>query len=332
MKKLLAAVLLFVLLWSGYWFFAAWGTRAGFEAWFEARRAAGWQADYSDISVRGYPSRVDVTLEDPALADPATGLAWRAPFFQVFALSYRPNHVIVAFPEHQTLSSPLQRIGLTSERMRASMVMAPGTDLAFERANLASEALRITPEGSAPTTLTGLNAALQREGGEGSADYRLAFNADGFAPPLPKGVSLSGDLPKAFKTFRADATLTFSRPWDISAIEHSRPQPRRIKLHLAEAEWGALRLAAAGTLEIGRGGTPQGTLTIKARNWRDILELAKASGTLPAGLADQIAEGLALLAQLSGNPETLDIPLAFSGGLTKIGPVPLGPAPRIFIR
>lgn len=332
MKKLLAAVLLLALLWSGYWLIASSGTRAGFEAWFEARRAAGWQADYSDLSVGGYPNRLDVTLEDPALADPETGLAWRAPFLQVFALSYRPNHVIVAFPDTQTIGSPRQRFDLESESMRASMVMTPGTDLAFERANLASEALRISPEGGAPTTLTGLNAALKREGGEDSADYRLAFNADGLAPPLPEGVSLSGDLPRSFKTFRADATLGFSRPWDISAIEESRPQPRRIKLHLAEAEWGTLRLAAAGTLDIGRGGTPQGTLTLKARNWRDILELAKASRTLPPGLADQIAEGLALIARLSGNPETLDIPLTFSSGLTKIGPVPLGPAPRIFIR
>lgn len=332
MKKLLAAVLLFALLWSGYWFIASSGTRAGFESWFEARRAAGWQADYSDLSVKGYPSRVDVTLENPALADPATGLAWRAPFLQVFALSYRPSHVIVAFPDRQTISSPRQRLDLESSSLRASMVLAPGPALAFERAILASDALTITPDGRAPTALTGLNAALKREGDAQSARYRLAFNADGLAPPLPESVSLSSELPKAFETFRADATLTFSRPWDISAIEDSRPQPRRIELHLAEAEWGALRLAAAGTLDIGRGGTPQGTLTLKARNWRDILELAKASGALPASLADQIAEGLSLLARLSGNPETLDIPLTFSGGLVKIGPVPLGPAPRIFIR
>ena len=79
-------------------------------------------------------------------------------------------------------------------------------------------------------------------------------------------------------------------------------------------------------------GTPTGTVTIKARNWRDILALATASGALPAALTDQIEQGLSLLANFSGNPETLDIPLTFSGGYIKIGLIPVAPAPRLSIR
>lgn len=329
MKKLLALVVVLSALWSGYWFVGASGVRAGFESWFEARRTEGWQAEYSDLAVNGFPNRFDTTLTNPALADPHTGLAWQAPFLQIFALSYRPNHIIAVFPNSQTVSTPRARYSLASADMRASMVMEPQSDLAFNRANLTSEALLIRNSDGAETKLSGLQAALRREAG---ARYRLAINADGLAPPSPEAFSLSGDLPDTLSTLRADATLAFSKPWDISALEAGRPQPREIKLHLAEAKWGALELAAAGTLLIDRAGTPTGEITIKARNWRDILTLAQSSGALPEALARQIEQGLTLLSQLSGNAETLDIPLTFKSGMIRLGPVPLGPAPRLYIR
>lgn len=327
MKKLLGLIVILAALWSGYWFVGAAGVKSGFTTWFEARQGEGWQAEYTDLSVKGFPNRFDTTLTDPALADPATGLAWSAPFVQLFALSYQPNHIIAAFPEFQTLRTPEARFALKSEKMQASMVMEPNTALAFSRANLVATALTITPEAGARTHIAGLQTALTREG---DASYRAAFNADGLAPPLP--AALTSELPETLTSFRADATLKFTKPWDLTALEESRPQPTHLKLHLAEAEWGQLKLAAAGELAIDRTGLPTGTLTLKARNWRDILTLATASGALPQSLADQITQGLALLAGLSGNADTLDIPLGFSGGFIKLGPVPIAPAPRLIIR
>lgn len=327
MKKLLIAVLTLSALWSGYWFIGATGVKSGFASWFEARRGEGWQADYSDLSVAGFPNRFDTTLSDPALADPATGLAWSAPFLQIFALSYQPNHIIAAFPEWQHLATPIAKLSLQSEAMRASMVMEPNTALAFNRANLTAGALTITPEDGPRTRLSGVQIALTREG---ETSYRAAFNADDLAPPLARDIT--SNLPATLAAFRADATLGFSKAWDITALQESRPQPTSLKLHIAEAEWGQLKLAAAGDLTIDRAGMPTGTLTIKARNWRDMLTLAEAAGTLPASLSAQLAQGLSLLAGLSGNTETLDIPLTFAGGFINFGPVPIAPAPRLYIR
>ena len=294
MKKLLVVIVVLSSLWAGYWFVGSTAAKAGFENWFEARRADGWQAEYTDITLLGFPSRFDTTLKEPVLADPNTGLAWEAPFLQIFALSYKPHHIITAFADTQTIRTPKQRYDVASTGMRASMVMEPNTDLAFNRANLVSEALAITPEGFEPTRLDGLQVALTRVEG---AQYRVAFNA-----------------------------------WDISALEEGRPQPRLIKLHLAEAQWGDLQLEAAGELTVDRAGTPTGKLTIKARNWREIVALARATQAAPDVLLDQIEQALSLVAQLNGNAETLDIPLGFSNGFIKLGPVPIGAAPRLFIR
>ena len=35
---------------------------------------------------------------------------------------------------------------------------------------------------------------------------------------------------------------------------------------------------------------------------------------------------------MAGNPKTLDIPLNFKGGKVRLGPVPLGDAPRLRLR
>lgn len=327
MKKLLFVILVAATLWSGYWVVGAAGVKAGFENWFEARQNEGWQADYRALSVSGFPNRFDTELTEPALADPATGLAWSAPFLQIFTLSYQPNHIIAAFPAWQTLASPHSRLSLNSEAMRASLVMEPGPTLALARANLAAGALTLTPQNGQRTRLSGLQLALTREG---DTEYRAAFNANDLAPPLPR--ALSGELPETLSAFRADATLRFTKAWDLSALQDNRPQPTEITLHLAEAEWGPLKLAAAGKLTVDSTGTPTGTLTLKARNWRDILSLAQAAGVLPESLATQAESALSLLAGLSGNSATLDVPLGFSGGYIKLGPLPLAKAPSLRLR
>ncbi|WP_137699588.1 DUF2125 domain-containing protein [Marimonas lutisalis] len=333
MKRLLIFVVIAGLLWSGYWYVAASGARRGFETWFEARRAEGWQAEYSALTVRGFPNRVDTTFDAPVLADPETGLAWQAPFFQIFALSYKPNHIIAVWPKSQQISTPLAKYVIASEDMRASVVMAPEAKLPLERANLTAEAMAITPPDEAITTLDGLQAAISRVAGA-EAEYRFAINADGVTPPSPRGLRLrtGGALPDRLETLRADMTVAFDRSWDLSALETGRPQPRRIKLKLTEAKWGQLELKLAGTLDVDAAGRPSGRLTVKAENWRDILALAQGMGWINATWAGRLEQGLDLASALSGNPNTLDIPLDFADGSVALGPIPLGAAPRLRLR
>ena len=136
MSKLLAAVIAAALFWSGYWLIGAQAARRGVEAWFEARRAEGWAAGYADLSVWGFPNRFDVTLDAVELSDPEAGLAWSAPYFQLFALSYRPHHVIAVWPHEQQIETPLGNYRLISHDMRASLVVAASTTLAPKRAVL----------------------------------------------------------------------------------------------------------------------------------------------------------------------------------------------------
>ncbi|MEM1100881.1 MAG: DUF2125 domain-containing protein, partial [Pseudomonadota bacterium] len=78
--------------------------------------------------------------------------------------------------------------------------------------------------------------------------------------------------------------------------------------------------------------TPEGRVGLVATNWREILSLGAATGLIPQGVMPTATRTLEALASLSGGPNTIDLPLVFAGGTLSLGPIPLGPAPRIRLR
>ncbi len=334
MKRMLFIVLAAAVLWSGYWFVAAQGAKSGFSHWLADREQDGWIAEYSDLKVRGFPNRIDTQFTDLTLADPNSGLAWEMPFLQILALSYRPNHVIAIWPPKQLLATPHAKYDLNSAKMQASIVVDPDTSLPLNRANFVADTLEIAQHDGGSTAMQAARLAVQRVE-DTQATYRVAFEADDLAPARAFRLLAQTQqaLPRTLQAFRADLQFTFDRPWDRFAIERARPQPTEIQIKLAEGRWGQLELKTAGTLQIDpQTGLPRGRITIKATNWRQILALFSSSGTLPPSVAEQLEQGLSLMAQLSGNPKTLDVPLDLRDGRIWLGPVPVGQAPVLHLR
>jgi len=334
MKRLTAIVVIAASLWAGYWFMGATGLKRGLEAWLQERRAAGWQADVADLTVMGFPNRFDTTFGEFVLADPNSGWAWQVPFFQLLALSYRPNHVIAVWPNSQTLATPLQKLQISSASMQASLRLGSSTDLPLERANLVADTLLITDEAGESTAMTALRMAVERVEGH-AARYHFGFAAEDLEPAKSARLALDmgGNLPPRFSNFSADITADFTQAWDRAALESRRPQPVMVDIAAINAQWGQMELAMAGQLQIDAAGVPTGQVVIKARNWRDILAMAVASGAVPQALARQAEQGLQMLAQMSGDPNTLDLPIDFRAGLIMVGGVlPLGPAPKLQLR
>ncbi|WP_372884086.1 DUF2125 domain-containing protein [Shimia sp.] len=331
MKRLLSVILIAALGWSGYWFVGAKAARNGFEQWFDARQSEGWLAEQSEISVAGFPNRFDTTFDDIALADPETGVAWSAPFFQLLSLSYRPNHLIAIWPDRQQLAFPDQKIAISSEDMKASVVLGADPSLPLERSNLAVAALGLRSDAGWAVAADSLQLALHRAP-ETAHSYRFALSAVGFAPSTATPLSNGHPLPHRFKTIEADLVAGFDRAWDRRALEEARPQPEWIEIRKAEIVWGDLELHAAGRVTVSPAGYPVGEITLRATNWREIVAIARGSGQIPPGVLDAIVGGLELLSGLAGNPQRLDIPLNFRNGATRIGPVAIAPAPRLVLR
>ena len=335
MKWMARALVLIALIWGGFWLAGSYGAKTGFTAWFEDRRADGWVAEYDDLSVSGFPNRIDTTFTNITLADPETGVAWEAPFFQLFALTYKPHHLIAVWPNEQTLAVPTEKLSLKSEDMRASLVLEPGTDLALDRINIDIDKLAVTSSLDWTLTAAGIDLALLRQPSPDAtpnAAYRLALRATDLAPPAAFLIPSEIDLPRTFEVFQADLEATFDRPWDLSAIEDSRPQPTKLDLKRADIVWGDIKFNAAGQVSVDSLGYPTGDITIRLVNWKDMIAVARESDRISPAVIDAAEQALTFVAGLSGNRNQLDIPLTFKGGTTRFGPIPLGPAPRLILR
>ncbi|RVT86550.1 DUF2125 domain-containing protein [Rhodobacteraceae bacterium CCMM004] len=333
MRILVAIAVIAAALWGGYWFVGATAVERALAAWIAERRSDGWVADYATLDTRGFPNRFDTTLTDLDIADPATGWAWTAPFFQILALSYRPTHVIAVWPEAQSLATPLERIDIASDTLRASVVFEADTALTLDRATLVAEAVRLRSNAGWNAALAEARLATRQTAARPLA-HDLGFEARDLvlAEALRDGLDPTGLLPGTVARLAVDATVAFDAPWDRFAVERARPQPTAIDLRLAEAQWGDLALKLAGSLEVDAEGRPEGEIVVKATNWRDMIAIAVASGALPEGMAGTLEGGLGLLAGLSGDPKTLDVPLRFADGRVSLGPIPLGPAPILRLR
>lgn len=335
MRFLFSLLIIGAAAWAGYWFVGAGVARSALEAWFDARQAEGWQAEYDALDIAGFPNRFDAGFTNIALADPETGLAWRADFFQILALSYRPNHVIAVWPHEMRLATPGQKYDLRSDDMRASVVFESSAALKLDRATMTAESLAIMPHDQpALLRVKRLTLAVQKVPTDDRPNYHFGLEARGFAPPRDwqEQVDPDGYLPDRFQALRADLEVTFDKPWNRSAIESARPQPREIHLKLAEARWGEVSLKAAGDLVIDKAGYPEGAITIEAQNWREILQMLRGSGQLDIALIDSVEDGLGLIARLADDPKSLEIPLEFSSRRIWLGPLPLGPAPVFRLR
>lgn len=333
MKRLLSVILVAACLWAGYWFIGSSALERGAKTWFTDRANDGWVAEYGALDTVGFPNRFDTTITDVTLADPATGVVWNAPFFQVFAFSYKPNEVIAVWPAEQSFATPFQTVRLFSENLRASAAFEAGTALTLDRATAEMDALRLVSSLGWDLALeTGLLATRQTIGGTNSHD--IFFEATQFRPDeaLKLGLDPGQRLPAALETLSMDLTIGFDAPWDRFAIEDRRPQPTALELKSMRATWGKLELRAAGDVTFDDQGRPSGRITIKATNWREMLDLAVASGLVPEGFAVTARRALEILASLAGPPNTIDAPLTFHRGIVSLGPIPLGPAPRLRLR
>lgn len=330
MLRLVVVFLVGALIWMCWWAFGQSAYQSGLTAWVDDRRNEGWVADYSELATRGFPNRFDTMITDVALADPETGIAWSAPFVQFLSLSYKPHQVIAVLPDEHRFSTPFQTFDISHDEARASLFLQASTLLGLDRARLVTSGLKaVSSRGDTLALEQGRLAAETVEGEENA--YRIGAEIEGLFP-TEEALSVldpAGVLPKRVENLRTDAELTFTAPWDRNAIENARPQLTGFVLSDLSARWGDVTFRAAGQVTVDEAGIPDGEITIRAEEWRQILDMAETTGVVPPTLRGTVETALGLL---SGGTDILDAPLVFSGGRIWLGIIPLGDAPRLVIR
>lgn len=327
MRRLVGLVLVAAVLYGGYWVIGSRAVLSGAEQAL-ARMKADGSADYGDVSIRGFPSRFDLTITEPQLASADGRVAWAAPFAQVFALSYRPNHVIAVLPKTQTLVIEGQSLAIASEDLRASAVFGASTAVPLDHAQAVGKAMTFMDDRGNGLGLSELRAAV-RKADAASNRYDIAAEVSGMTPigaSTGSWAAVAGD-PAATGWIKLDTTATFNRPLDRQAAEGS--------LHITElrvtdlrATYGQLNIEGSGTLAISGEGTPDGTIGLAVKGWQGLPQAMVQAGLIKPEVAPTVTKVLTALAIGSGGADgTLHLPLHLAGGRMALGPVPLGPAP-----
>lgn len=319
--RFLAGVLVLALgLWAGYWFV---GQRLIEDRLTAALGQAGGGAPlltHSGLEVVGFPSRFDLTITSPEVFDPATGWGASADFAQVFAMTWKPWHLIAALPNSLSLRTPRGKVEVQSTRFLASLTYGPSADLPFEAAIVEMDAPAMIPEAGGGLSAERLVLALRRAPLKEPA-YRLGLQVSG----------LGAGPETAPANLRLDAVVFSTAPLDRNAAEVS-PEIAALDLSSLSIDWGTIRLTGEGSIDASPQGYAEGEIALRLSGWRDLPPALSGAGILTSGLAETLRRALEKVGQEQGNPEVLNLPLRFAEGLAYLGPQALGPAPLMVQR
>ncbi len=320
MKLLLIIVLTVAALYAAYWVVVSRNLDRGLRTGIAAAEAQGWTITTSDLSTQGFPSRFDIAAADLVVTAPGGALTWTAPWLRTAALSYQPNRVIVTLPPRQQIQLQRQQLTLDSTGLRASLGVAANRTLALSALTAEAQSLSIGSD-LGWTMASGAALFALRPQAAVDATYDVYLGLADLRPGL--------DLPSAPAgpaQLTVDAVVTLDRPLDRTGMGAARPAITAVALSDVTMTWGDLALTGRGTLTVDQTGTPTGQVSLTVTGWQDAIGLLAEAGIIQPGVMPTLTQMAGMMARADG---TLPLPITFRNGNMALGPLPLGPAPRL---
>ncbi|MCX7558826.1 DUF2125 domain-containing protein [Sulfitobacter sp. F26204] len=321
------------VVWGAWWLLAANALSGNITQWMQDRRAEGWQAEIQSLKTRGFPAKFEVEIEGIAIANPSSGLAGTTQSLRINAPSYWPADVTVFLPR-----SPVQftnkgiTFTLRTTEGQAAIGLHPGTRLQLEQLSASSGPWTVDlPQGN---LMQGQYFSADVMQLNSPRTYRFTLDASHLVPGgmIRTALGLPFDWPLGFEVFLAEGTAVLDRPIDRFTVETHRPRLQEIQIEQAKAEWGSVRVSLQGNLRVDEQGVPDGQISILVENWRDLFDLVTRSGLISQNMGAQAEVMLNAMANLGGDPATLDMDFRFVQGDMFLESIPLGPAPRLILR
>lgn len=311
---------------GGFWFFATSKIERGLDERAEALRQAGYVVELTGRRIEGFPFRIKIRHEQARIASPS-GWALTVPGMEAEAYLHAPGHWVLVAPQGLSVNRPEGGgLSVKGQVMRASVA---GTDRSPWRIVLQGGKLTFTPAaGARPFSLASadlLEIYLRPapDAAEGMALLRLEGGKAG------EGSVLEAVAGEQVVTGNLQARL--SRPADFQGRDWGSAVRAWAAAGGSAAKVQGLIVAGKteakiedGTLSVGADGRLVGALPMQ-------LKQPAPAITAFAGKAldEAAANSAAAVAAARAQGEAARINLVFQAGVTTLGPVRIGPAPKI---
>lgn len=316
------------LAWSAAWLWAKGQAQSQLDQAVADLGRAGYQLSWKERQIGGYPFRLDVTLTEARVREPS-GWGLEAPSLEAEAYLHAPGHWMIAAPQGLTFVRPEGGpVTVTGKVIHASLFdlakQPPsfdfqGLDLAFQAGPGAQPFFLST----ADKVEFHLRAGPDDEGGvfltvdKGKA--RLSGLFARIAGEKPVSIAWNATLSKM---------SAFAGPDWASAVRHWSDAGGEMRLRQAGVTAGdALIGANSGSLTVGRDGRARGVMDVTLRQAPRALGEMGQTGVI----APEVAQAASDVAQAREGPDrTARAQITFQAGRTTLGPVAIGPAPKVY--
>ncbi|MEM1275082.1 MAG: DUF2125 domain-containing protein [Pseudomonadota bacterium] len=319
--------------WALWWQVLASGQEVAIAAWFDARRAQGWQAEHSAVDVAGFPTRLEREIRNIALTDPKTGWSWSAPEVAFLGEAISPTVIRVNLPESHILSLPRETVEIGHSRMQADLSLSPDPALSWRRGAIDGADLNLAADsgwtGSARTLTAEIKARAKGSAPPNSYAINLSATEVAIPKPLLTQIDPTGLLAPLVNQLHLTGTAALQAPLDRYALEEGRLALNAATIRQAKLVWGDMRIEASGRIKTDLHGFASGEIDLKLRNWREMVRIARQSNTLDRRMLGAIEQALKVASVIGGTGQDVEVTLRLNGGKVRIGPIAIGKAPKL---
>ncbi|MBW9065338.1 DUF2125 domain-containing protein [Rhizobium herbae] len=331
-RWLALGILLFLVVYSGAWFFAANRIETQLPALLSENKGIGSSAECGGLSVRGFPFRIGLFCDTVRLDDAAHGASASFGALRSAAQVYRPGHAVVELdgPAEIRVSPGLTVSAdwsLLHASVQASLSGVDRTSMTYDQLT-GTVILPATQEDAA----IGDTHKLAFAAGHGEAHFRqngpdldAALSVDGFdarldgAPSLLPPLNASADM-----TFVDRAALMNAGGLKPGALRNSKGEMRNLTLDLG----GGMVTTASGPFTVDDKGLISGEFSVTMKNiegWRQNLVkvFSNEDGT---AMVNNIAN---MLTALADGKNEATVKLNVRDGIAFLAFFPIGELPQL---
>ena len=328
--RMFLPVLLVIVLgtaWSAGWFYAAGKAETLIEAALAREAQRGRILDCSNKEISGFPFRIIFDCSTPFLkiARGDVQADFTAAHLKAAVQVYQPNHVIAELTGPLTVAGG----GVAGEgnwrSAQASVQLTPGT---VEQIDIAVSDLAVSGPGADKPVASAAHAEahLRRTPDSVTRDFDIALLTDGLAltdPLLPPQLAgfTRAELAGTVRAVPDAVDEDTSKSLKLWQQNQGRLEVGRLWLDTGEAA-----VLASGTLALEESGRPSGTLKAALANAPALVGNSTAG---PLQLVTAAMQFLGKRVEVEGR-KAVEIDIAVSDGMLKIGPATLGPLPPLY--